>query len=159
MSGTAEQNAEVVQVTMAPAYGSPVSMLQLQTKAYSQYSAGVVTSAVSDRVLFPDIIIPKISGVFFFNAKNNLNGGNGDVHHWFSFTNNVLNTTMYVNGIWETSAGITQGTYMYNHDNINTWTGFPASLSLSINYSMFINGLNNSGRPANTFSARLSQVG
>ena len=159
MSGTAEQNAQVVEVTMAPAYGTAVSMLQLQTKAYSQYSAGSATSATTDWVIFPDIIIPKISGVFFFNAKNNLNGGNGDVHHWFSFTNNVLNTTMYLRGIWETSAGITQGTWLYDNANINTWTAFPASLSLSINYSIFLNCLNNNGRPANTFSARLSQVG
>lgn len=159
MSGTAEQNTSVVEVTMAPAYGTATSMLQLQTKAYSQYSAGVVTSAATDWVIFPDIIIPKISGVFFFNAKNNINGGDGSVHHWYAFTINVLNTTMYMSGIWETNSGLNQGTYVYDNTNINTWSGFPINASLSINYSMFVNGLNNSGRPANTFSARLSQVG
>lgn len=164
MSGTVEQNTSYIPSTIGIAAATSTSMSQLQTKAVQQYSVGYATSATTDWVIFKDIVIPTVSGVYAFTSNNNINGGDNSVNLTQLFIVQIMNTQMYVKAYVATNRGRTQQVYFILKSvatTSSTYNGSTAGVALPLPstdyYVPFVNGI--SGLTATQFSCTISRIG
>jgi hypothetical protein len=137
-------------------------MANLVTKLPSQYSVGS-DGVTTDWIIFYNITLPTVSGIYMLNVSDNVNGGANTTQLWYTFTINVLNTICYTAGIWQMyRTALADRVFVVRRAVASSTSDYIAlnggSVPLSEPYCIMVN--NNSGLLArNKFSATLSRIG